>query len=159
MDINNPTFLAKVMQERVLLPMVIDISKNIVKLVQEEMDKASISTDTMQKYTIYQLQKQANGYMSTVWVRDDLMQQEAEVGTYGVFNKFMSLDMSTTYGGKSIAWNLVSWLEDKGAKGGLGNNPIIPIGMFEKTYQKIDNQIDGWVGRFANKYGITLVRG
>lgn len=159
MDINNPTFLAQVLRERVLLPMIISMSKEIVSLVKSEMNKASISTDTMQEYTTYQLQKQPNGYTSTILVLDDLMQGNSEIGTYGIFNKFMSLDMSTTYGGKSIAWHLVSWLEDKGAYGNMGNNPIEPIGMFKNTYEQINDKIYGWISEFANKYGITIMKG
>lgn len=159
MDINNSTMLEKVLKERILTPLIISVSKEIVNLVQEELDNAPISTTTMQKYTMYQLSNTSKGLSSTIYVNDELMQGEQDVGTYGHFNRFMSLDMSTNYGGKNIAWRLVSWLEDKGAQGELGNNPFQPIGMFQKAYLKIERNLYGWVSKFSAKYGITIVRG
>ena len=161
MDIDNSVLLKKVLVQQVIYPMIKSISKEIADMVKSEMDKAQISTNTMQKYTTYSLQKDGNGYTSTIFVRDDLMQGEAEVGTYGVFNKFMSLDMKTSYYGKSISWRLVSWLED-GVRGNgnyIGNQPLNGVGMFANTYEKIKTQMPKMINEFASKYGVSILKG
>lgn len=157
MDINNSQQLRKILLLQVIYPLIKEISQELVSMVRNEMLNARISTKTMREYTTYELSKTNTGYVSTILVRDDLMQTEEEVGTYGVFNRFMSLNMENEYGGHNISWHLVSWLEDKGANGKLGNNPIQSIGMFEKTFSNIEKELPRIISNFSKKYGVVII--
>ena len=113
-----------------------------------------MSTRTMRKYTTYEIQKSADSCVSTIYIDDDAMQDEAVEYKYGLYSKFMSLGLQPDYNGQSISYWLVYWLEERGANGLRGNNPIPAIHMFENTYKEIESLIPSWVKELAEKYGV-----
>lgn len=73
------------------------------------------------------------------------------------FNAHMSLNEDITYGGESISWWLVNWIE-YGNKGALGNNPIQGIAMLERTSEYVRENIDRITRRVFRRKGLSLVR-
>ena len=161
MDIHNDTELYNILNAQIVYPLAEYLSKKIVVEVNKFIrENSPISTRTLRKYTTYNIAKTANGCTATIYVDTGLMQvREEEVGTYGVFNKFMSLDLSNTYRGQTISYQLVKWLEETGAHGSCGNNPFEPIGMFKNVYDSLDRLVPQWVDTFARQNRLQIVRG
>lgn len=162
MDIYSDTELRKVIMEQVIYPMQKEISKRITDKLKEYIHKnakknggeSTLSTRTMRKYTTYQIEKKGDACVSTIYIDDDAMQDEAVEHKYGMYSKFMSLGLETDYKGQSISYWLVSWLEETEANGLRGNNPIPAIHMFENTYKEIESLIPTWVKELAERYGV-----
>ena len=161
MDIHNDTELYNILNAQIVYPLAEYLSKKIVVEVNKFIrENSPISTRTLRKYTTYNIARTANGCTATIYVDTGLMQvREEEVGTYGVFNKFMSLDLSNTYRGQTISYQLVKWLEETGADGAYGNNPIRPIGMFKNVYDSLDRLVPQWVDTFARQNRLQIARG
>ena len=160
MDIHNDMELFDILNNQVVYPLAEYLSKKIVVEVNKYIREHSpISTRTLRRYTTFNISRTANGCTATIYVDTDAMQGEEGVGSYGFFNKFMSLDLSNTYRGQTISWHLVRWLEETGAHGELGNNPFEPIGMFKNVYDQLESLIPNWVDTFARANRLQVQRG
>lgn len=169
MDIHNDTELLNILNAQIVYPMAEYLSKKIVEEVNKFIrDNSPISTRTLRRYTTYNISKRKNGYSATIFIDTDAMQSKEErVGAYGIFNKFMSLDLSTSYNGQTISWHLVRWLEETGTwqfAGArrtvepIGNNPFKAIGMFKNVYAEMDRLVPTWIDTFAKANGVRIER-
>lgn len=137
MIITSKQQLKQTLKEIVLRLLMEDLSKKVENVLRTELDKAELSTSTLQDYVTHLIEPNGGGDTTTIYIDSRLAQKQTE-GTKTwykdgiVFVKFISLDGSNEWGGRSIVGNMVYWLEETGAYGPLGNNPITPIGMFEK---------------------------
>ena len=162
MDIHNDTELYNILNAQIVYPLAEYLSKKIVSLVRQYIRGMTrdISTRTVRKYVTFDISRKANGCTATIYVDTDTMQtREEQFGTYGIYNKFISLDLTNTYGGQTISWHLVRWLEETGAYGAYGNNPIRPIGMFRNVYAELDRLVPQWIDIFARSNRLQIVRG
>lgn len=160
MDIHNDTELFNILQNQVVYPLAEYLSKKIVVEVNKYIREHSpISTRTLRRYTTFNIAHTTNGCTATIYVDTNAMQGEEEIGAYGVFNKFMSLDFSNTYRGQTISYQLVKWLEETGTHGSLGNNLFEPIGMFSNVYAELDKLIPRWIDTFARQNRLQIQRG
>lgn len=129
------------------------LAKKIEITLKENLRQADISTMTLQDYVTHTLEKITDGYKVSIWIDSALAQsQRAGSKTWlrngRVFVEFMSLDGSQAYGGRTIVGNMVHWLEETGAYGPMGNNPIYPIGMFAKTKQDTQQNLKTWINSY-----------
>lgn len=159
MDIFDDEQLRLVLLNEVIYPMAEYLANKIKnKLNEFILANSPISTKTMRKNIVYSTEKRPNGCNTTIYIDTEAMQSEAQIGAYGDFNKFMSLDLRTSYYGQSISYQLVKWIEETGAHGHLGNNPFEPIGMFKNVYAELDSLIPRWISEYATNKGIRIER-
>jgi hypothetical protein len=145
-----------VMLQKILPDLMEYLSKEVELTLKKNLNLADISTSTLQDYVTHQIIKKTNGYISDIYIDDVLAQtQTAGEETYGGFTKFISLDGSISFGGNTIVWNMINWLENTGANGNLGNNPIRTIKMFEKTVEEISQKLPILVKNYLRKYGLN----
>lgn len=148
----------KEMTKKVLRPLLDHLSKKAIAVLKKEMDKATISTKTLQNYIFHSLNEA--GTESIIYIEFDLMQeQEGKEPVYEgkkliEWGRFTSLDNSTRYGDKPITWHMVDWLENgvTGGKHYIGNQPIKDIGMFENTRTILEQKIPAWTKGFIKKF-------
>lgn len=132
------------------------LAEKVEKILKEELAKADISTKTLQKYVTHsEIIKNQKGYTCDIYINDVLAQSEEGTKIWDwngiTLVKFISIDGSTSYNGKSIALNMINWLENTGAIGTIGNNPIKPIGMFDNTAKRVKTELNTWVKNFFKK--------
>lgn len=147
--------LHRVMLLKVLPDLMEHLSQKAEEILKEKLKFADISTSTLQEYVTHETTQKGDTYTSTIYIDDVGVQKTAGSESWGNFKKFISLDGSVDYGGKSIAWNMINWLENTGANGVLGNNPIKPIGMFDETIKEIKLNIKKWIKDFLAQYGLS----
>lgn len=165
MDIYDDAQLNTIIMQEIIYPIQKEIAIKIQEAVKKyilknakKKDNETLSTRTIRNYTTYEIEKRGNESIATIFIDDEAMQGEQQEHAYGNFNKFMSLDMKTEKFGHSISYWLVSWLEETGANGGIGNNPIKKIGMFQNVYKEIESKIPTWVEEIAKRRGVEIVR-
>lgn len=169
MDIYNDEQLRTAIMQDIIYPLQQELAKKITLEVQQYIYERAkknggaqkLSTRTMRECTTYDIKKNSNGYTSTIYIDDDAMQEQEEPYAYGNFSKFMSLGMRSTWekDGMSISYHLVQWLEETGARGVLGNNPIRPIHMFANVYRMLESKIPMWINQIGREYGVVIQRG
>lgn len=158
MDIKNSAQFQRIIKERVLIPLLKHLSMIATKKLQEELDTAEISTSTMRRYVRYEIN--SAGTESEIYIDYEGVQSEAEPPIFGAkgrlveWGRFSSLDGSSTYGGMPIAFHMIDWLENGVSGEGhyIGNQPIKPVGMFEKTAQYLQANLPQLVRDFLRKY-------
>lgn len=74
----------------------------------------------------------------------------------GKFGARTSLNRETEYGGKSISYWLIQWIEE-GQKSPV--HAFKGIGMFENVSQELRSQLDIYIISCFNELGISYVRG
>ena len=158
MNIRNPIEFSNAIKIKVLRPLLEYLSLITIKKIQEELNSSEISTSTVKRYVMYQLN--SAGTQSEIYIDYYGMQEEAESPIYGAggrlveWGRFVSLDGSSTYGGMPITFQMINWLEN-GADGNghyIGNQPISKVGMFEKTAQYLQTNLPQLVKSFLKKY-------
>lgn len=162
MDITSDRQLYAVLKEQVLTPMTKSLTGKILDEVRQFIfENSPISSTTIRKYATYEMTEDADGILSTIYINDDGMQSEEQKNAYGSFSKFMSFGFKTKWegDGMSIAYHMVEWLEETGAKGAYGNNPFQPIHMFQSIYEKLETEFPKWISQYARQIGIEIVRG
>jgi hypothetical protein len=146
---------SNIIKERVIKPLLEYLSMIAVKKLQEELDTAEISTNTMKRYVRYQLN--STNTQSEIYIDYYGVQEEAEPPIYGAggriveWGRFVSLDGSSTYSGMPISFQMIDWLEN-GSNGNIGNQPIHKVGMFEKTAQYLQTNLPQLIRNFLKKY-------
>lgn len=141
-----------VMRDIILKSLLSYLSKIVVEKLQEELDKADISTSTLQAYTTYEISPCST--YSTIYINYDEIPQSPP--SRGQFGQFVSLDGEGSYEGKHIAYHMIKWLE-KGVfprQEGIyiGNQPLGKVGMFENTNKYIKDNLKDLVNKFFKKY-------
>lgn len=143
--INTPAEFVDIMNKEVMKEIMEKLAQRTEELIQRRLQQASISTRTMQEYTTHKLTVSSKTCKAVIYIDDAAMQEEnQEEGTYGRFNKFMSLDLSISYGGMTIAWHLIDWIE-RGVDGDglyIGNQPIKPTHTFERAFADLGKEMD-----------------
>lgn len=143
--INTPAEFVEVMNREVMKEIMERLAQRTEELIQRRLQQASISTRTMQAYTTHKLIVSSKTCKAIIYIDDVSMQEEnQDEGTYGRFNKFMSLDLSTSYGGMTVAWHLIDWIERGVDCDGMyiGNQPIKPTHTFERAFADLGKEID-----------------
>ena len=161
MLIHNDAELKRAFLMKLLPGLMEDLSKKVEDILKRNLNLASISTDTIQDYVTHTIENKGDKITATIFIDDVAAQYENEgskewyapVGN-GVLRQFMSIDGSTDYGGHTIVWNIINWLEETGASGRIGNNPIMPIEMFANTEQEVRTNLDNWVKEYLHKQGL-----
>lgn len=158
MSITNMSELKEKMEKLILKPLLEHLSKKAIEVLRKELDKADISTDTLQNYIVYEIDK--NGTESTIFIELDLMQENEGkppiyISGYCVeWGRFTSLDGNTHYKGSPITWHMVDWLENGVSGDGyyIGNQPIKGIGIFRKTNKILKENIPIWTRQFTRQF-------
>lgn len=144
------------LREKIIPQLLEHLAKKVEKILKQELNEADISTETLKKYVTHsEITQNKNGYSCDIYINDILAQSEEGTKTWDwngiTLVKFISINGFRQYNGETIAWNMINWLENTGANGPIGNNPIKPIGMFDKTAKRVKRELNTWVKDFFKK--------
>lgn len=161
--IKNDKQFIDVMNKQVLYPLLKSLSNQIVAFINKYLkENSSISTDTIRKYTTFDIKKHGKGYQTTIFINSDNLQSQESVD-YGIpnsFNRFISLNGESDYANETIAWHMVSWLEEGvlgKKKSHFGNQPIKKVGMFENTYKQLEKELPNMIEKSLKGSGLKVV--
>ena len=164
--IKNDKQFIEVMTKQVLMPLLTDLSKQIVNKIKININNEYLSTETLKDYTVFEINKHGKGYQSNIFIDDELLQSNESSYSNGYgFNRFASLNGDVDYNNNTIAWHMVSWLEE--GVGNLshasenpmyiGNQPISRVGMFEKTYKQLQSELPDMITKSLKGSGFKVV--
>ena len=138
--------------------LLIYLSKEVMRVMREELSKAAISTKSMQDGVDFKIS--AGGTEATIFVNYDYIEAfhsrmpvyaDGNMVAWGWFrNSFGRQKGETTWRGAPIAFRMAEWLED-GGKGSIGNQPIPATHWFTKAVKEVELNLDKWINKFFSK--------
>lgn len=148
--------------ENIIIPIVLKkVGEGVAQIMSKHLGESGI---TMSLSEIIDMEWSNGGKTLDIFVSESML--PSDTGDYsnsGGFRKFMSIDGSLGYNGKTIAWWLASWI-DSGVSGGgtyIGNQPIMAKHWFKKAVQEIKQVMDRMISMALKSQGIraTKLRG
>lgn len=136
------------------------VSKKVVKIMQDNLEKSSISTSSLQDCVTYQID--TSGIESTIYIDYltaqtsfgmDAVYEDGKMVEWGRFrNSFGSQFNGDTWHGQYISFKVSEWLENGGPMG-VGNQPIQASHWFTKTKQEVETNLQSWAREYLRQNG------
>ncbi len=158
--IKNTAQLDRLVMQKISRGLLEYVSKKVVKVMQDNLEDSEISTRTLQKTVVYNINSAGNE--SEIAIDYEFAQTFASPPEFDgsrrliiwghLTNTFGSDAFSQTWNGQYVSFRLAEWLES-GGSGAIGNQPIVASHWFTRTKQEVETNLQSWAREYLRQNG------